>query len=200
MARGIVLSLAGEESSFGFSKVEREKLYGKKDRVVVDENGLPCSSAYLTADGIALVPQGGAAYVYVDDRFDTVERSEMKGVDDQGQPLPLVPSTLGVVQPLTGPVPPERLLDHTTTVVYELSAETFGDTLRAALADGKLFETRFNYREDYADAPAFLLQNDSGTFLLVGQPTLFDFVRREALPAADTSDEDEAEELDFSML
>ena len=54
MAKNIVVRWGGEETAFGFTKVEREKLYGKKDRVVVDEQGRVCSSAWLTADGSAL--------------------------------------------------------------------------------------------------------------------------------------------------
>ena len=45
MARSIVVRWEGSESAFGFTKVEREKLYGKKERVVVDENGNECQSA-----------------------------------------------------------------------------------------------------------------------------------------------------------
>ena len=45
MARQILLRLGDEESAFGFVKVDREKLYGRKQRVVVDAQGRPCQSA-----------------------------------------------------------------------------------------------------------------------------------------------------------
>ena len=54
MARSIVVRLGDEESAFGFTKVEREKLYGKKERVVVDETGRECDAAWLTPDGAVL--------------------------------------------------------------------------------------------------------------------------------------------------
>ena len=65
MAKSIVVRFQGEDSTFSFSKIERERIYGKKERVVVDEKGQTCSSAWLTADGSALVLSGGTAHVYV---------------------------------------------------------------------------------------------------------------------------------------
>ena len=56
MARGFVVRFGEEESTFAMSKIDREKLYGRKERLVVDEEGKACSAAYLTADGIALIP------------------------------------------------------------------------------------------------------------------------------------------------
>ena len=147
--RAIVVDHGGEVSAFRFARVDRAKLYGRKERVVLDEQGQPCVSAYLTADGAALVPPGGTAHVYVDDTYDTIERADLVAVDDEGQLLENVPSTLGVAQGLT-PVPPERILDHRIVSVYELTAApgeddegepAVGPTLRAALESGTLFET-----------------------------------------------------------
>lgn len=201
MARNIVVRLGDEESAFAFTKVEREKLYGKKERVVVDEQGRTCSSAWLTADGSALVLSGGTAHVNVDDRWTSYEQEERVAVDLAGQPLPTRPSTLGVAQPLVE-ASVERLLDHTTSVVYQLEAETLGDALRAALAAGKLFEAPFLYRDGLTPDVLFLVQNEEGVFALVGRPTGFDFVRREALPEPETSErEDELDaDLDFGMM
>ncbi|HEY8432958.1 MAG TPA: hypothetical protein VIL20_31515, partial [Sandaracinaceae bacterium] len=75
--REIVVKYGDEESSFKFARVDRAKLYGRKERVVLDENGERCVPAYLTADGAALVPPGGTAHVYVDDGFDTIDRSQL---------------------------------------------------------------------------------------------------------------------------
>src|SRR5687768_16953411 len=98
MARSIVVRRDGEESAFGFVKVEREKLYGKKQRVVVDEHDRTCAAAWLTADGTALVPNGGTAHVWVDELWDASEQAERVAVDESGQVLDMCPSTLGVAQ------------------------------------------------------------------------------------------------------
>jgi hypothetical protein len=201
MARNIVVRLGDEESAFAFTKVEREKLYGKKERVVVDEQNRRCSSAWLTADGSALVLSGGTAHVNVDERWTSYEQEDRRAVDLEGRPLETRPSTLGVAQALVE-ASVERLLDHTTSVVYQLEAEMLGEALRAALAAGKLFEAPFLYRDGLTPDVLFLLQNDEGVFALVGRPTGFDFVRREALPEPETAErEDDLDgDLDFGMM
>lgn len=201
MAKNIVVRLGDEESAFAFTKVEREKLYGKKERVVVDEQGRPCSSAWLTADGSALVLAGGTAHVHVDERWSSYEQEDRRAVDLEGRPLEMRPSTLGVAQDLVE-ASAERLLDHTTTVVYQLEPESLGETLRSALEAGRIFEAPFLYRDGLTPEVLFLLRNDEGVFALVGRATGFDFVRREALPEPETVErEDDLDgDLDFGMM
>jgi hypothetical protein len=196
-ARQIVVRYGDEQSAFKFTRVDRAKLYGRKKRVVEDENGRECVPAYLSADGAALVPPGGSAAVYVDERFDTVERSDLRAVDAEGAPLEPFPSTLGVPQELT-PTDATRILDHVVASVYELSPETLGEQLREALADGELFEAPYNYREGYDPDVVFLLQNDHGIFGLVGRETGFELIERE-VPEEEVEDEDAGDELDEDL-
>lgn len=201
MAKTIVVQFKGEDSTFSFSKVEREKMYGKKERVVVDEKGQKCSSAWLTADGSALVLSGGTAHVYVDERWSAFETEERRAVDLEGKPLEVTPSTLGVVQALE-PSTVERLLDHTTTVVYQLDPESFDDALKDALSKGGIFEAPFQYRDGLTPDVMFLVQNDEGAFALIGKATGFQPVVRASLPEPETAEsEDElGDDLDFSMM
>jgi hypothetical protein len=200
MARPIAVTFNGAESSFSFTKVDREKLYGRKERVVVDELGEACVAAALTTDGAAIVPPGGTAHTYLDDAWDSVERSDLRAVDEGGAPLPLIPSTLGAPQALEGPVDPSRVLDHACTAVYELRPEAVAAELSDALDRGGVFEMRFNYRDDYASSPAFLLRSDQGVFLLVASPTGFGLLRRDEIQVAIDDAPDELEELDFGMM
>lgn len=201
--REIVVRLGDEESSFKFARVDREKLYGRKERVILDEHGERCVPAYLTPDGAALVPPGGTAHVYVDEHFDTVERSDLRAVDEDGVPLEPIASTLGVPQALV-PARPERVLDHVVSSVYELAPEALGDALRQALADGDIFETVYNYREGYEPDALFLLQTEEGIFGLVSRESGFAFLERESPApeesAADEDDGDGDDDLDFSMF
>lgn len=203
MARGIVVRLGGEggeESSFSFTKVEREKLYGKKERVVVDEDGKTCSPAWLTSDGTALVPLGGTAHVWIDERWGAHDQSERRAVDSEGRTLTPAPSTLGIAQEAVE-VAPARLLEHVTHTVYELTPESIGETLRTALARQKIFEAPFVYREGFEPDRVFLVANDEGTFALVGKPTGFAMLERTQLAPAGPEGDDELEgDLDFSML
>jgi hypothetical protein len=201
MAKNIVVRWSGEESAFAFTKVEREKLYGSKERVIVDELGRPCSSAWLTADGSALVLGGGTAHVNVDDAWTAYEQDERRAVDLEGRPLETRPSTLGVAQDLVE-ASVDRLLDCTTNVVYQLDTDAIGPTLLAALSAGKLFEAPFLYRDGLTADSVFLVKNDEGVFALVGRATGFDFVKRDSLPEPETAErEDELDaDLDFSMM
>ncbi len=201
--REIVVALDGEETSFKFARVDREKLYGKKERVILDENGNRCVAAFLTADGAALVPPGGTAHIYVDEAFDTVDRKDLRAVDDEGEPLEPIPSTLGVPQALV-PATPERLLDHVIASVYTLSTEALGEALAKALADGAILECPYQYRDGYDPDALFLLQNDEGVFGLVGRPSGFEFLAREATApeplGEDGEDDDLGDDFDFSMM
>jgi hypothetical protein len=200
MARALVLKLGDEESRFGILKVDREKLYGKKERVVVDEENRPCAPAWLTADGSALVPLGGTAHVWIDERWTAFETDQRKAVDAEGQALPEVASTLDVAQ-LAEPVAPERLLEHVTHTVYELDVESLGATLKDALDRGLILECPFSYRGGHDHDRAFVVQNDQGIFALVGSPTGFQPLSREVLPEQADGENDELEgDLDFSML
>jgi hypothetical protein len=200
MARSIVVKLGDEQSAFGFTKVEREKLYGKKERVVVDENGRECDTAWLTPDGALLVPMGGTAHLWVDERWDAREQGERVAVDANGEPLEISESTLGVVQPLRE-VDARRLLEIVTTNVYQLDAESLGDRLAAALKEGRMFELPFAYRDGYERDTAILLANDEGTFVLVGRPSGFELLARDVVFTEEPAGPDELDgDLDFGML
>ena len=201
MAKSLLVRLGGEVSSFGLSRLDRDKLYGFKERQVVDPDGKRCSSAYLSADGAALVPGGGLAMLYVDESFATIERSSLRAVDAEGADLTSLPATLGSEQDLEGPVPPQRVLDCDIHTVYLLQEESLGTDLAAALAAGKIFRAPFNARDDYQRQSAFLVRNDHGIFALVGAPRGHDFVRRDAVPTAAADEGDDlADDLDFSSL
>jgi hypothetical protein len=201
MAKAIAVRLGGESSSFSFSRLDREKLYGRKERQVIDGDGHRCSSAWLSSDGAALVPSGGLTMLYVDDAFLTLERSSLKAVDQAGVDLPLQPCTLGVEQELV-PVEARQVLDHAIHAVYQLQPETLGPDLDAHLKAGKIFRAPFNYRDDYALETMFVLGNEAGLFALVGTPHGFGLIHRDVAPVVPAADEqdDLSDDLDFNML
>ena len=200
MARSIAVRFGDEESAFAFTKVEREKLYGKKDRVVVDETGRECDSAWLTPDGALLVPMGGTAHLWMDERWDAREQAERVAVDPSGTPLPQSASTLGIVQPLTE-IDPKRVLEIVTSGVYQLDPQTLGEKLAEALKAGRLFELPFAYRDGYEQDLAILLANDKGMFALVGRPSGFAMIGRDVVVDDGPIGPDELDgDLDFGML
>jgi hypothetical protein len=203
MARAIVLSLDGEVSRFAITRVTRDKIYGRKKRIVVDAEDNECSPGLLTVDGATVLGSGATASLYIDDDFNSVERSDLTPVDPAtGEQLPTLPSTLDVEQPLTGPAALRHFLDHTTTSIYELDPEEFGAKLLAALEKGEIYEARFNYSQSLDDSPLFVLKNEAGIFALVAKATRFE-VCRPNIPLPQEDDEDDSledDDLDFGMF
>ncbi len=200
MARQVILELDGERSVFGIEKHAREKVYGLKKRVVVDEEGRECGRALLSEDGTTLLPPGCTADLYLDEELDVVERSDLRAVNAEGVPVPPVASTLGVATVLTGPVPYARVLDFVTPVVYRFDPETLGERLKAGLARGEVYESTFAYRDGFDAQTLLVVQNDTGVFGLVGRPTGFTWVVRATPPPTDADEPEFDDDLDFGML
>lgn len=200
----VIVNYNGEVTEFGITRITREKLYGKKRRVVVDDDGEECVLAYLTRDGAALLPSGTTAYMYVTPEAEVVDRKELQALQSDGTPVEKVDSTLGVPQEVTEPVDISRILEHLVTAVYELSADELGPNLVSALDEGKVFEIRFNYRAGFEDWPAFILKNQDGNyFCLVCDEANFEFFYPETeLPEEAEGEEEDpfADDLDFSMF
>ena len=168
MARTIVVTYRGQDSHFSFSKLDRSKLYGSRRRLILDRDGEPCRRAELTEDGSAVIQAGMTAQGYFDDEHRWVPNSELVGLDAEGEPAPVYPRTVGVPQPLKGPVSPEDILDCRIRSVYMLSADDMSEALAEALVDGEMFEFPFGYRTDHHQQVGFLLGNDEGLFALIG--------------------------------
>lgn len=199
MAKPVVVSHQGVVSSFQLSKLERQKLYGTRRRVPVDAAGEPCTRAALTDDGAVLITAGMTAQGWFDSDGRQVESRDIGACDADGNPLELVPSTLGEEQQLEGPVPSTEVLDLALTAVYRLEPETLDDALASALTNGQIWRFRFNYRPDYRSEIAYLLANDDGVFALVGLPAVPRFLEPNAPPPPEDDDEGD-DDLDFEML
>jgi hypothetical protein len=199
MAKPIVLSWNGVQSSFALEKLDRSKLYGKRQRQVLDPDGQRCERAELTRDGAMLVRSGMTAQAYFDADGSWVPNRDLVGLDVEGNPVELAASTLGVEQPLEGPVSPDDVLDLSTRSVYLLSPETLDPELKTRLLAGEVFRFPFNYRADYNTETAYLVGNKSGFFALVGNPAPSEWCELQRV--AQESFEDEGDdELDFEMF
>ena len=201
MASNIVVQLGSDKSVFTLRKLERAKLYGKRRRLNLDLDGEPCTRAELTHDGSLLIRSGMTGQGYFDNERNSIPRSEMVGIDADGKPVEKVPSTLGVLQDLEGPVPAEEILDLFVTSVYMLDAVEVAPALTEALDDGNSFRFQFNYRADYHGECAYLVKNSTGLFVLVGSPTTHEWCELERV-AVDTGEDESIldDDLDFEMF
>ena len=96
MAKPIVLTYEGVQSSFDHAKLDRARLYGARKRIPLDQDGQTCVKAALTIDGLYLLQSGMTAQGYFDENGRWLQRSQLVGLDPDGHPLELKPSTLGV--------------------------------------------------------------------------------------------------------
>lgn len=200
MAKPVILTHNDIASNFQLQKLERIKLYGCKRRIPVDVDGEPCVRAALTDDGEVLILSGMAAQGWFDDLGRQVEASEIEAQSSDGIALELVRSTLGVSQPLEGPVSPMEVLDLAVSSVYQLTADTIADELAASLTSGEVWRFRFNYRSDFIAETAYLLANDAGIFALIGQPATAPYLQLNAIPPVEAAEGEDTEDVDFEML
>ena len=199
MARTIVVSLDGKESTFAFSRLDRKKLYPTKKRIPLDTDGEACQRATLTDDGSMLVTSGMTGQGYFDQGGRWVQNSELVGLDTDGNPVEKQPSTLGVAQALSE-VEPEALLDAAVTTVYMLDPDEIDGDLQTKLDEGAIFRFAFNMRADYHLETAYLLSNDNGTFVLLGDTYDVPWCTLDAPVMPIDDDEDDDDELDFEMF
>jgi hypothetical protein len=198
VARSIVVSWEGKESSFGYAKLDRGKLYATRKRLPLDPQGNVCKRAELSDDGSMLVVSGMTGQGYFDETGRWIPNKELVGLDRDGNEVPLRPSTLGQAQALAE-VEPELLLDAAIGGVYMLDAEEVDDDLTKALDDGKIFRFDFNTRADYHMETAYLVANEHGTFVLLGDTMDVPWCVLDQ-PSVMIDDDDDDAELDFEMF
>jgi hypothetical protein len=202
MAKPIILSHNGNESSFGLRKLSRSKLYGRKQRIPIGPDGAKCSRAALTHDGSLMIVSGMTAQGYFTADGDWIPNKELIGLDDEGNDVALVPSTLGIPQELRGPLKPQEVLDLHAEAFHSLTPEEVDPALQKALDAGDIFGFDFNYRGDYQMKQACLVSNKEGIFILVGQPAQPEWCELESVATTDQTgmEEENGEDLDFEMF
>lgn len=201
MAKPIIVSLGGVESRFDHEKLDRTKLYGKRQRQVLDPGGQRCEKAELTRDGTLMIRTGMTAQGYFDEGNAWVPNNKLVGLDAEDNEVPLLASTLGEPQSLVGPVAATEVLDLSVRSVYALNPEGLDPKLEAALKAGEVFKFTLCYRGGYQSETAFLVGNASGFFALVGTPTETQWLELTTV-VTETGDAGEADddELDFEMF
>lgn len=200
MAREIVVRRGEHESRFSFSKIDRSKLYGRRRRVPLDPDDQRCERASLTADGSLLIRRGMVAQGYFDSVGTWVPDKELVPVNEEGEELPVQPSTLGEAQEAEA-VGPEALLDLRIFSVYSLAEAEVEEELVAALRAGEFFRVPFVYRAGPGGDVAVLVANADGElFALVGTPTTPEWQSPdERVPTYEESDDDDDDDLDLDF-
>lgn len=200
MAKPVTLLFHGSEAAFAPARIERSRIYGSRKRVAVDAEGRVCTRAALTQDGTTLLASGMTAQGHFTPDGRWVSRAEMVGLDTTGQIVELQPSTLGVPQPVEGPVDPAEVLNLSLQSVYALTPSDSAHPLVVALGKGEVFRCPFNYSAGLEVETAYLVGNDEGCFALVGRMAPAPWMAEGAAFVAETPVDEDAADLDFDQL
>lgn len=197
MAKPIMVRYKGEASTFDHHKIDRSKIYGKKVRLLLDPDGHPCERALLSEDGAMVLRTGMIGQGYFDGTGEWIPTGDLLGLDEQGEPLRVVPSTLGVAQDLVA-IAPWEALEFQVSSVHLLSPDAVAPELEEALSRGEIFRFSFNYGSDFHAETALLMRNEEGTFCLVGVPLLPAWAEPNDVPVYD--EPSDLGDLDFEMF
>ncbi len=198
MAKKIVVDFGGAESGFSYSKVDRNKLYARRRRIMLDHEDKPCVRAELSIDGATLIRSGMTAQGYFTAELRWVPNAELVGLDADGAPLDKQPSTLDVAQPLEE-VSAAELMDVAAQSVYALDPDNLDPKLEAAADAGTLFRFDFNTRADYRMERGYLVKNEHGWFAIIGHAATPEWNELDK-PAVELFVEEEDDDLDFEMF
>jgi len=184
-------------------KLDRKKLYGWSEKLVLDKKGSECNSLSLYLDFAMLIPKGGIGLGSISSDGKWVEKSDMIYMNEDGTPATLVPSSYDGEIELNEVVSLETFLEHNITSIYSLQGEeNHPDFVKAIKENKEIFTFIFNYRADYEGDPAFLIENDDEIFVLVGKKIEFNLIGFDESSIIDESEtlENEDDEFDFSMM
>lgn len=203
MARQLRFALAGVTYDAGIEKVDRDKLYGWVKRQPFDRDGNPCYMGTLSGDGMHILGRGSLEQGYLDPAGNWVERDALRALDQDGTTLAKRESSFKETIALAETMSLDDYLLHTAKLVYQLDAPL--ELIVAVAAREELYTFPFNYVASYAPDTAFLIESDGILFLIVGQPTGFDYVGLTEVEPTLLIDDDEEEEegadsFDFSMM
>ena len=204
MAKPIVFSFEGTETSFGMNKVDRARLYGYKQLEVVDDEGHACELATLADDGRTLVGKGGTGIGYLSADGNWCVKEKLRPVNLEGDAIIPVKSSFGSAIQLEHEVTIDEYLDHSIRLVYRLEWPEQADrnALIQRIRDGGIFRFSYSYRGGLEADTGFLIANDQGEiFMLVGDEYRVPFVGLQQVAAAvpDAVAEDD-ELMDFGMI
>ena len=201
MARKAEFSINGLSVLAELKKVDRKKIYGWSSIEVYDENKSKCKIAGL-ADGCYILPSGSTSLVTLNSKGEVVSKSDLVGLDSNGNPVDKVPSVYDRTVMLKEATIDEYL-SLSVKSVYQLSITEKKEAFLKVFNSGKIFYFVFNYREDYEGDDAFLLSSGNEIFAITGMLSDPEFIglqdNEQELVVEDTEVIDE-DDFDFAMF
>jgi hypothetical protein len=204
MPKSLILDLDGKEFEVLITRVDREDLYGTVEIEAFDEKGKPAELKVLAADGKTLIDKGGTALVVVNEKGDSIERSELIAVDLDGDEITKVESSFNGPNKLKK----AELDDYLGLVVksvYVLDPPEDGDLdyLTGHLDSKHIYSFPFSYRGGLEHDTAYIVGGDKKeAFMIIGKDGELDYVRLNQAGVLSSNDEQEisADDISFDLL
>ena len=200
MGRKVSFKIQGDLLESEIVKVDRTKIYGSSEKIVLDTNKEECVLSDLY-EGSIILPKGSVGQVLIDDSGNSVSRSELIGFNLQGEKLEKVPSIFSIENNCKK-VEINDFISSSIKSIYQLNIdETQIESWKKYFLNDEVYFFEFNYREDYEGDDAFLISNEEGFFISVGKKNEFEFLELSNVSVEDTDEDIEIEDdLDFSMF
>lgn len=200
MGRKVSFKIQGDLLESEIVKVDRTKIYGSSEKIVLDTNKEECVLSDLH-EGSTILPKGSVGQVLIDDTGNSVSRSELIGFNLQGEKVEKVPSIFSIENNCKK-VEIDDLISSSIKSIYQLNIdEDQIESWEKYFLDDEVYLFEFNYREDYEGDDAFLISNEEGFFISVGKKNEFEFLELSNVSVEDTDEDIEIEDdLDFSMF
>lgn len=200
MGRKVSFKIQGDLLESEIVKVDRTKIYGSSEKIVLDTNKEECVLSDLY-EGSIILPKGSVGQVLIDDSGNSVSRSELIGFNIQGEKVEKVPSIFSIENNCKK-VEIDDFISSSIKSIYQLNIdETQIESWKKYFLNDEVYLFEFNYREDYEGDDAFLISNEEGFFISVGKKNEFEFLELSNVSVEDTDEDIEIEDdLDFSMF
>lgn len=200
MGRKVSFKVQGDLLESEIVKVDRTKIYGSSEKIVLDTNKEECVLSDLY-EGSIILPKGSVGQVLIDDSGNSVSRSELIGFNLQGEKVEKVPSIFSIENNCKK-VEIDDFISSSIKSIYQLNIdETQTESWKKYFLNDEVYLFEFNYREDYEGDDAFLISNEEGFFISVGKKNEFEFLELSNVSVEDTDEDIEIEDdLDFSMF
>ncbi len=199
MGRKIKFNLDGITLESEIIKVDRSKLYGSINKIVKDSDNEECIISDLY-EGSLILPRGSISQILVDNKGNSVSRSELVGFNSNNQKVEKTPSIFSA-ENLCKKVSLDEFLTVNVKSIYQLKIdEAFIENWKNIFSSDEIYHFVFNYREDFEGDDAYLISNGSDFFSVVGKRNNFEYLELKNIQIEDDQDEIIDDELDFSMF
>lgn len=204
MAKALTLSLDGREFDVNLIRVTREKLYGTTEIEAFDEKKNPATIKLLAADGKTLIDKGGTGLEVLDEKGQSLDRTDLMPVDLNGKEIKPVESSFNHTNILKKATM-EQYFDMVIKSVYLLEPIETDDKkfLADQLGDDRVYTFPFAYRDGPIADTAFVVggpKDDS--FMITGKEAELEFLTLKQTAVLDVGDEEEisSDEISFDLM